>query len=692
MSTLEYGVRNGLLEGKLVLVRRCVKTFLRRRPWLSEDSNFDRDDLIQVGALKVAEVLDTIDISRIRDLDAYLFACVEHAITDAAHAMANSILSASRARSIRRFWAIQRELEKALNRKPTESEIVDAMGDSWRVVQRLTRDSRMYGPQQSLDAPLSDEGDATLLDVIPAPAHDSEQPYRGPLSEIIGSPAMLQKAGLNESEEQCVRLRFGIGEDGSHAPEDIAALKNVSTGTVKSIVTTAREKLFCFLIRETSEAIDARTAHVVRESDKLTLWRQGAECWRTVTAASQKTWSAASFIAAVSRFYGCDQATLLAVKNGKPVNFEVTFARNVLMGLLYHIKGMTAENVARAMNTTTTSVYSRLRILRRRLRTVGLALPDQQSLQSGHAIIRTQLGSANPSFRFLNADTTVDLRGFPFLWAVKKILSQAPNVRRILIAPCCASMLSVQARRLCEQRGVTLSFGRRFRAGSKLGENRSPHFEEQRRFLLNLRGEQRARFKRLLKLENRAALITARYFCLKGETVIAQSALAQQFDLSHRCTGYMSAQINAVLYLLGYSAASFAPGREAKAYAARMAWQVRVASKKQEDDRALRADTDRRAKLGKQLGVPPLARKFPIKRLNTYRKLLKAREKGRLKKLKTVHPKAWQAVTLRFGLDTKHEGVYRTLQQVVDTVDGVNSRQRVCQLENEALRFLRIAE
>lgn len=176
MSSDANRVRNSLLMERLELVERCVSSLLGRRPWLRNNPGFGREDLVQVGVLKVAEVLDSTDVTQIGDLDAYLYVCVRHAIVDAVDQMGNSIVSTSRARTVRRFLAIQGELEERLRRRPEVSELAVAMQCSEKTVERLSRDRQVYGPLLSLDAPLSDEdGSTTLLDLVAEPTDEDGQ-------------------------------------------------------------------------------------------------------------------------------------------------------------------------------------------------------------------------------------------------------------------------------------------------------------------------------------------------------------------------------------------------------------------------------------------------------------------------------------------------------------------------------------
>lgn len=245
-------------------------------------------------------------------------------------------------------------------------------------------------------------------------------------------------------------------------------------------------------------------------------------------------------------------------------------------------------------------------------------------------------------------------------------------------------------RRLLAEKGVDVVFTAvSFRW--KPRSNPTANYRAKREFLVSLAGRRKEQFERLLQLGITAARMTARYYCLNGEEFIPQATVATQHGLSTTCTAYVSQQINAVLYSLGYRN-GVPVARGPREYADRIHTQIWRTRKARREERARQAEEALRASLTEKLGLPPLAERFPMTRFATLKKLIRAREQGKLEWLKRKHPRAWLAVTLRFGLDDKQTGVYRTLQEVADAMGGISTRERARQLEDRGLELLGIVE
>ncbi|MEK7570197.1 MAG: sigma factor-like helix-turn-helix DNA-binding protein [Patescibacteria group bacterium] len=306
-------------------------------------------------------------------------------------------------------------------------------------------------------------------------------------------------------------------------------------------------------------------------------------------------------------------------------------------------------------------------------------------------IVGISYSHGHRGFEQLSSETTmVHFDGHPFLWALKRVLRKAPNLKIVRIPPGSERIISGHYRALCTARDVAIVFGYEQPDSCwSAGENRSRAYAGQRTFLLQLQGLRRKQFEKLLRYNLHCARMTARYFCLQGEEFITQSAVGMQFGFSERCNSYVSVQVNAVLLYLRYGARDFHPAPSVYAYVKRVHSQVK-AYEKQERKKAMRQrELQNHARLSRALQVSALPQKFPICRLGTFRKILSARRRGQLEKMQQSDPRLSQVLILRFGLDMSDAGVYRTLQQVADKMSV--TRQRVQQLEVKALTRLRIA-
>lgn len=304
---------------------------------------------------------------------------------------------------------------------------------------------------------------------------------------------------------------------------------------------------------------------------------------------------------------------------------------------------------------------------------------------AGYAAVYPAGGPGHESFTSLDKTTVfVHLAGFPFLWGIDKILALAPGVKTIEIQPAFAEGMSRQITERCSARGVQVVYGYE-RQNNRWKESapRYPSYDSQRAFLLGLAGEQKEKFGQLLHLRIAAGLLAARYFCLAGEPYLPQPKVGQLLGVGHNAS-YISQQINAVLLYLGYGHPDFDPSEGTRQIVGRILRTVR--RRICESD----AEAERRQRFSQALRVPLIDRMLPNDRLATYEALVKARDRGDLDRLRTTHPKAWQVVTLRFGLDTPSVGVYRRRREVAGLVAGISTRERVRQLENLGLSLLGI--
>jgi RNA polymerase primary sigma factor len=140
--------------------------------------------------------------------------------------------------SLNKFARAARELEKELNRTPTNEEIANRLNTVESKVEELRRISR---DPVSLDLPVGRDGESALGHLLP--------------DEWIGSPtdAVLESdirdgtadvlRTLSPNEERVVRMRFGIGFDREHTLEEIAHDFGLTRERIRQIETKALQQL-----------------------------------------------------------------------------------------------------------------------------------------------------------------------------------------------------------------------------------------------------------------------------------------------------------------------------------------------------------------------------------------------------------------------------------------------------------------
>ena len=108
-------------------------------------------------------------------------------------------------------------------------------------VARVEQVLSMVQEPTSLDAPVGEDGDATLADLIKAPdAVDPHAPAEATALQRIVGEAL---ADLTPREQRILRMRFGIGSTADHTLEEIGKEFGVTRERIRQIEAKALEKL-----------------------------------------------------------------------------------------------------------------------------------------------------------------------------------------------------------------------------------------------------------------------------------------------------------------------------------------------------------------------------------------------------------------------------------------------------------------
>lgn len=305
--------------------------------------------------------------------------------------------------------------------------------------------------------------------------------------------------------------------------------------------------------------------------------------------------------------------------------------------------------------------------------------------EEGYAVIRTTEGRNSTSFQQLDAGIKlVHIQGHLFLWALEKILEEAPNLRQIRVIPRARGKLGVRHEKLCREYEVEIITGHhRPSMIWKKNENRSPFYQEQQSFLLNLKGEQKRLFDEMLLFRFEEAEITARYFCLNGENYIGQRELGLEYGFDEMKYAQVSSIINAVLVYLD---PTFEAGNTSLRRAEDLRRKVRRIRKHFYYDTQRRRLAD---KLLNEYGYH-LAGNFPLARVHVLIKVLRAYKLGRMEKLRVKNERQWKILMLYYGIDSLGKKEIFTLADIGRSMNI--TRERVRQLKEEALAFLRIED
>jgi RNA polymerase primary sigma factor len=93
----------------------------------------------------------------------------------------------------------------------------------------------------SLDAPVGEDGDATLADLIEAP--DQDNPLAAAAAGELGKLVSEALADLTPREQRILRMRFGLGGASEHTLQEVGETFGVTRERIRQIEAKALEKL-----------------------------------------------------------------------------------------------------------------------------------------------------------------------------------------------------------------------------------------------------------------------------------------------------------------------------------------------------------------------------------------------------------------------------------------------------------------
>lgn len=276
----------------------------------------------------------------------------------------------------------------------------------------------------------------------------------------------------------------------------------------------------------------------------------------------------------------------------------------------------------------------------------------------------------------------VHFDGQPFVWAIEALIEKAKGLKTIQLIPAAYYRFRGRGRELCDAARVQVVAGRvREELAWEDGRVGNPLYDEQRHFMERLSGEQKLLFDELIALGFAAAEVTSRYFCLRGEEYVPQRLIAEEFGYAK---GHVSVISAMVLSVFRYLDETVEVGEISKRRARSM--QVRA-----DKLRPLLASAEERRRVAREIGVPRLPASLPLARIGVYRAVLGAFFADGLARLSSKHQRAYEAIVLRFVLQSLDDPTYRTLSEVGDLMGGI-TRERVRQLEEIALKILGIED
>ncbi|HXV28172.1 MAG TPA: RNA polymerase sigma factor RpoD/SigA [bacterium] len=139
---------------------------------------------------------------------------------------------------ISRWRRVRDGLMQKFNRVPTRKEIATVMKVP---VQKIRDIENMAGRPSSLNAPVSLDGTAELVDLLADDAAHSPDVQMGEILKIERIQECLH--ALDERERKIINLRFGLGDEEPHTLEEVARKFGITRERVRQIEAIALKKV-----------------------------------------------------------------------------------------------------------------------------------------------------------------------------------------------------------------------------------------------------------------------------------------------------------------------------------------------------------------------------------------------------------------------------------------------------------------
>ncbi len=202
-------------------------------------SSLDFLDLIQEGNLGLMRAVEKYNYRRGVKVSTYAVWWIRQAITRAMADQGRTIRVPVHMTETAR--QVQRERQKLYRQHGREPRADEIAAQSGIPVTQVERALTLVQEPASLDAPVGEDGDATLADMIEA--IDAINPHAAAEATALRDSIAEALADLTPREQRVMQMRFGMGGSGEQTLEEIGKVFGVTRERIRQIEAKALQRL-----------------------------------------------------------------------------------------------------------------------------------------------------------------------------------------------------------------------------------------------------------------------------------------------------------------------------------------------------------------------------------------------------------------------------------------------------------------